>query len=176
MKTNLILAAGLAAAGLLTGCQTLPPGAEPGPHGTMAYVVAIEASEPGARIEANGEVIGNTPINLKIFGDTDGTFHDFGSYVYVIRALPLATNQFVQTRVFRTGRGFTPEDHIPKNIHFEMNQQSPAYPPPGEPGYPYYGPPPYYYGPPVYYYGSPYYYGPGPSFRFYFGPGHPRRW
>src|SRR5258706_15322527 len=145
MKTNLILTAGLALAGFLTGCETLPPGAEPGPHGTMAYDVLIEASEPGGRIEANGEFIGNTPIHLKIFGDTDGTFHDFGSYFYIVRAFPLTTNQYVQTRVFRTGRGFTPEDQIPKRIFFDMNQPS-APAPVAE--YPY---PPAYYGPPVYY-------------------------
>lgn len=170
MRKRLFLAAILAAAaGVFTGCETIPPGAERGPHGTMAYDVLIEASEPGARIEANGEVIGNTPIHLKIFGDPDGTFHDFGSYYYIIRALPVVTNQFLQTRVFRTGRNFTPEDMVPKHIYFDMNQNSP--PPPMEyPAPPYYYPGPYYYGPPYY----PYYY--GPSFRFYWGPGWHHHW
>ena len=127
----------------------------------MAYDVLIEASEPGARIEANGEMIGNSPVHLKIFGDPDGTFHDFGSYYYTVRALPLATNQFAQVRWFRTGRGFTPEDQIPKNIYFDMNQRPPPNGPPGEPPYGY-PPPPYYYGPPPYYY--------GPSLQFYYGP------
>ena len=117
----------------------------------MAYNVLIEASEPGARIEANGQNIGNTPVHLKIFGDRDGTFHDFGSYDYVVQAFPLATNQFPQTRVFRTGHLLTPEDHIPSRIFFDMTQppQPPAYPA-YAPGY--YAPPPYYY-PPYYYYG-----------------------
>ena len=157
----------MAAIAVLTGCETLPPGAEPGPHGTMAYDVLIEASEPGARIEANGQSIGNSPVHLKIFGDLDGTFHDFGSYYYLIRALPLTTNQFAQTRVFHTGRSFGPEDRIPQKVYFDMNQPAPAYAPVGEPppGYPgYYGPPPYYYGPPYY----------GPGVRFYFGPGYHR--
>jgi hypothetical protein len=146
----------------LTGCQTLPPGAERGPHGTMAYVVLIEASEPGAKIEANGQVIGETPLNLKIFGDKDGTFHDFGSDYYVIRALPLTTNQFAQLRVFGTGRWFGPEDWIPERIHFDMNQKPPEAPP-GAAVYPYpypapyYYPPPYYYGPSFYFYSRPYY-------------------
>ena len=158
MKNNLILAAIATAAGLLAGCETVPPpGTERGPHGTIAYDVLVEASEPGARIETNGEPLGNTPLHLKIFGDKDGTFHDFGSEFYVIRALPLATNQFAQTRWFGTGRHFGPEDHIPQNIYFDMNQNPPAYPPGGPPvyGYPGYGPPAYYYG---------------PGFRFYFGP------
>lgn len=166
-----MFAASLAVAVFLAGCDTIPPGAERGPDGTMAYDVPIEASSPGARIEANGEVVGNSPLHLKIFGDPDGTFHDFGSYYYVIRALPMTTNQFVQTRVYRTGHLLTPEDHIPQHIDFEMNQRQPEY------GYPGYLPPAYYYGPPpFYYYGPPYYYY-GPGFRFYFGPpGHHRRW
>jgi hypothetical protein len=148
-------AAMTAAAAFLTGCETpVPPGAEPGPHGTIAYNVLIEASEPGARIEANGQNIGNTPVHLKIFGDRDGTFHDFGSYDYVVQAFPLATNQFPQTRVFRTGHLLTPEDHIPTRIFFDMNQ------PPQQQPYPAYAPPNYYYGPPPPYYYGPYYYGP----------------
>ncbi len=168
MKTKWILAASLAAAGLFVGCDTIPPGAERGPDRTMAYDVLVDASAPGARIEANGEQVGNTPLHLKIFGDPDGTFHDFGSYYYVIRALPLTTNQFVQTRMFRTGHLLTPEDRIPQRIDFDMNQNTPSY------GYPESPPPSYYYGPPpYYYYGPPYYY--GPQFRFFIGPPR-RRW
>lgn len=160
MKTGLLLAGLVAGLVLLAGCETVPPGVERGPHGTIAYDVLIEASPPGARVEANGEVVGNTPLHLKIFGDKDGTFHDFGSYYYIVRALPLTTNQYVQTRYFRTGRLFTPEDYVPKHIYFDMNTPPPPPPayPAGEP------PPPYYYYPPPYY--GPYY---GPAFRFYFG-------
>src|ERR1041384_3406844 len=111
MKTTLIVVA--SAVVCLTGCESVPPGVERGPHGTIAYDVLIEASEPGARIEANGESVGNTPVHLKIFGDTDGTFHDFGSYFYVVPALPLTTNQFAQVRFFGTGRHWAPADRIP---------------------------------------------------------------
>src|SRR6266850_3269104 len=159
MNRALIHIASLVAAVFLAGCQTLPPGAERGPHGTMAYEVTVEASPPGARIEANGEYVGDAPLRLKIFGDPDGTFHDFGSDYYVIRALPVTTNQYVQVRMFGTGRWFGPEDRIPQQIYFDMNQRPPEYAP-GPPAYPY--PPPYYYYPPPVYY--------GPSFRFYYGP------
>lgn len=170
MNAKTICGAGLAAA-LLAGCGTpIPPGAERGPDGTMAYDVLVEASPPGARIEANGQNLGATPVHLKIFGDPDGTFHDFGSYYYVVQAFPLATNQFVQTRWFWTGHLLTPEDHIPQRIYFEMNQPTSA--PYGAPVYGY--PPAVYYGPPTYYYGPPYYY--GPEFRFYVGPRYHRRW
>ena len=167
MKPKSIVVVSLGAVALLAGCATpLPPGAEAGPHGTMAYVVSIDASEPDVRIEANGQSIGTAPVRLKIFGDRDGTFHDFGAYEYIIQAFPTKTNQFVQTRVFSTGKMFTPEDKIPRQIHFEMNQPPPAapqyYPSPG-----YYYPPhyPYYYGP-SFYYGPSYYYGP----RYYGRP------
>ena len=154
MKPRSFLAASFAvtALGLVAGCESVPPGAEVGPHGTIAYNVPIEASEPGVPIHANNQFVGNTPLTLKIFGDKDGTFHDFGSYVYVIQALPIHTNQFVQTRVYGTGRYFSREDRIPDRIYFDMNQPPPPYPAyyPPPPGY-YYPPPYYYYGPPVYY-------------------------
>lgn len=168
MRTHWTLAASFAAALVLVGCQSIPPGAERGPHHTMAYDVLVEASPPGARIEVNGQDMGEAPLHIKIFGDPDGTFHDFGSYYYVVRALPASTNQFVQTKVYRTGHLMTPEDHIPARIYFDMSR---PVPPPAY--YPDYGPPPYPY------YGAPYYYGPGyygPSFRFYVGPGYHRHW
>jgi hypothetical protein len=171
MRSIVTVATPLAVAALLAACQSLPPGAERGPNGTMAYSVVIEASEPGARIEANGEVLGNTPLTLKVFGDPDGTFHDFGSDFYGIRALPLTTNQYAQTRLFGTGRWFGPEDRIPERIYFDMNQPPPPQPTyaPGGPVYVYpgYGPYyPYYYGP--YYYGGPYYWG---HYHYYGGYG-----
>jgi hypothetical protein len=178
MSKTIISSAALAAAALLLGgcASPIPPGAERGPHGTMAYDVLVEASAPGAKIEVNGEQIGDAPVRIKIFGDTDGTFHDFGSEFYVVRALPVSTNQFAQTRYFRTGQFFTPQDHIPKKIYFDMNQQPPpqsAYPGPAYPGYGYPPPPSVYFGPsPYYYYGPPRYYSPGVRFHFH---GH-HRW
>ena len=165
MKRMLMFAAMLAAAIFLSGCETVPPGVETGPHGTIAYDVTIEASSPGAHILANGQDIGVTPVHLKIFGDKDGTFHDFGSSYYVIEATPTTTNQFPQTRMFQTGHMMGPEDRIPQRIFFDMTQAQPAYAP-GAPvvAYP---PPAVYYGPPAYYY--------GPTFRFGFGPGYYHR-
>ena len=160
MKSNLMLTVVASFMGLLTGCETYPPGAERGPHGTMAFYVQVEAAPPGARVEVNGEVMGNAPLQLKIFGDKDGTFHDFGPEFYVIRGLPIATNQFVQTQWFGTGHMFGPESRIPTRVYFDMNNPSPSYPPPSGPPvyvYPPYGPPPFYYGPGIRYYHGPYY-------------------
>jgi hypothetical protein len=177
MKAKLVvLASTLPAVLFLAGCATpLPPGAERGPHNTMAYDVLVESSPPGARIEANGEDLGPAPVHLKIFGDPDGTFHDFGSYYYVVRALPEAgaTNEHIQMRAFQTGHALTPEDRIPQKIYFDMTQPPPAYqtaapgPGPYPPGY--YGPYPY-----PYYYG---YYGPYYGPRIYIGgPRYYHRW
>jgi hypothetical protein len=163
----LIFACLITLAALLTGCETVPPGVERGPHGTIAYDILVEASDPGARIEANGEYVGNTPVHLKVFGDRDGTFHDSGNYEYVIQAFPLATNQYAQIRAFGTGRGWTHADQIPQRIYFDMNQKE-APPPPVTAAPRYYAYPyPYYYGPYPYYYG-PYWWGP----RIIVGPGH----
>jgi hypothetical protein len=148
MKTMLMSAAAAAGIAVLAGCVTIPPGAERGPHGTMAYFVKIDASEPGTLIKANGQDIGTVPLTLKIYGDPDGTFHDFGSYYYVIQAFPPSTNLFTQTKVFRTGHLFTPEDVIPHEINFDMTKPSvmetPMYIHRGYPA------PGYYYGPGYY--------------------------
>jgi len=59
MKSLAILAGCGALVALVTGCDTIPPGAERGPDHTMAYQVQIEASDPEVRIEANQQSIGN---------------------------------------------------------------------------------------------------------------------
>lgn len=127
MKTNTQYAAiaALAMGVGLGGCATASSSkAERGPDGTIAYKVQVESSTPGARIEMNEDYIGQTPLTLTIFGDKDGTFHNFGSKDYIIRAFPVTTNQFPQTKVFRTGGWFSEEDRIPSRIYFDMEQQS----------------------------------------------------
>lgn len=123
MKWRLILATAglLGVLGLGTGCRTpIPPGAEVGPERTIAHDMLVETSVPGVVIEANGEYMGKSPIHLKIFGNIKGTFHDFGSDYFIVRALPAGTNQYAQTRVFRTDK-----DMIPKAIYFDMTQPPP---------------------------------------------------
>jgi hypothetical protein len=102
------------------GCaSTSEPGVEKGLNGTIAYLVEVSSSEPGAVIEANNEYVGKTPVVLKIFGDKDGTFHNFGSYSYYVTAHPPGGG-LPQTKEFRTGGWFTPEDMIPKKIYFDF--------------------------------------------------------
>jgi len=171
MKMNLFPAVGAAVVLLVAGCVSPPPpGVERGPHGTIAYDVLVEASDPGAKIEVNGNLVGNTPLHLKIFGNRNGTFHDFGSYYYTLRAYPVTTNQFQQIRVYGTGRDYTRQDMIPQHIYFDMNENVPVQVPADPPQYyRYYEPYPY----PYYPYPYPYYY--GPEFRFYIGPGYHHR-
>ena len=135
MKTKLFPAAGVAVVLLVTGCASpLPPGAERGPHGTMAYDVLVEASDPGAKIEVNGTG-GQHAVAPEDFGNRNGTFHDFESYYYILRAYPVTTNQFQQIRVFETGRNDTRQDLIPQHIYFDMNQNVPVQVPADPPRY-----------------------------------------
>jgi hypothetical protein len=115
---------GALAVGSLVGCATgAGASAEKGPHGTVAYNVSVEASDSGVRIEVNDDYVGDAPITIKIFGDKDGTFHDFGRREFVVRAIPSGSGQFPQTKVFQTGQWFSQEDMIPKRIFFDMKQQ-----------------------------------------------------
>lgn len=125
MQKPVILASAIAAAFLMS-CSSPNPGngnaVERGPHGTVAYEVEIQSNEPGVRIEANKEYVGATPLVLKIFGDKDGTFHNFGSPHYAIQAIPVKAGQNLQTKIFRAGDDFVGDDKIPKRIYFDMAQ------------------------------------------------------
>jgi len=125
MKSRLFRIGLLSFITMAVGCATTGgPNAERGSQGTIAYEVEIESSEPGARVEANGEDVGKTPFKLRIFGDPDGTFHNFGRYDYVLKCYPVRPNQRTQVKVFRTGGWFTQEDRIPKRVFFDLNEQS----------------------------------------------------
>jgi hypothetical protein len=111
---------------ILAGCQTSPPDSETGPDKTVAHYMKVESSEPGVTIETNKIFAGVTPVTLKVNGDVTGTFHNFGSSEYVLRAFPLSSNQFPQTKVFKTGTSSIPGDHIPGLIFFDMDQRNGA--------------------------------------------------
>ncbi len=118
MRTHTLSANILATALVLAGCASAPPNTEKGPNGTIAYYVQIETSEPGVRIEANNDYIGKAPLTLKIFGDKDGTFHNFGSSDYIIRAIAASTNQYTQTKVFKNRWLVFPRGHDPESPLF----------------------------------------------------------
>ena len=113
--------AGLAAA-LLAGCASDPPGTELGPDNTVAYSVSIESSLAGTKIEVNYKPSGVTPVTVKIFGDRDGTFHNFGSDEYIVRAYPPDPAEFPQTKIFKTGAMGVKDDKIPDKIFFDFGK------------------------------------------------------
>lgn len=108
---------------LLIAACTSQDAREKGPAGTIAYTIHVESSEPGARVEVNENSIGVTPIDIKVFGDKDGTFHNFGSQDYTLRVFPVRAGQSVQTKTFRTGHWFSQEDQIPSRLFFDLNQK-----------------------------------------------------
>ena len=119
---RLIALAGIGALAACSGTQANKP--EKGPQGTIAYYIQVESSEPGARVEVDGDYIGNTPMKVRVFGDKDGTFHNFGQDDYMVRVFPVSKGQFVQTKVFKTGRWFSQEDRIPGRLYFDLSQKS----------------------------------------------------
>ena len=123
MKRSFALIAAVTAA-VLVGCSTSPPNADKATKGTVHYYLRVESSEPGVTIETNGVYAGKTPMRIEVFGEKDGTFHNFGSPEYVICALPLTTNQFRQTQTFNTGNKSSPGAKIPGLLFFDMNRQN----------------------------------------------------
>jgi hypothetical protein len=109
---------------LLSACSTVEdPNIEHGRDGTIAYHVDIETSEPGARVELDNESVGVSPLSLKIFGDRDGTFHNFSGPFCVIRVYPVRPGQYVQTKRFLTGGFFASQDRIPSKLYFDLSLQ-----------------------------------------------------
>jgi hypothetical protein len=67
-------------------------------------------------------MVGTAPLKLKIWGDPDGTFHNFGSYDYTVRAYPARQGLSPQIKHFRCGGMFQPEDIIPSKIIFDFGK------------------------------------------------------
>jgi len=119
MKLSSIATALLAI--IVSGCASPDaPGTERGPQGTIAYNVPVDSSEPGAKIEVNYQFVGGTPTTIKIFGDRDGTFHNFGSDEFIVRAYPPRASQYPQTKIFKTGAFSIRDDKIPQKIFFDF--------------------------------------------------------
>lgn len=111
---------------LLSGCAG--PGEahrRPG-GGPVPYEVLIETSDPGSRIEVDGEYMGVSPLTVTIWGDKDGTFHGSGDGYTVFKAYPVKPGQYIQTRKFLNGAQafmFGQQDRIPKRLYFDLNQK-----------------------------------------------------
>jgi len=112
----------------LLGCQSSKPSSEKGPDGTVVYKVPVDSTEPNTRIEVNGDFIGIALLSLTIFGDEDGSFHNFGSYDYVVKAIPPGKDP--KAIYFRTGVLFGAEDRVPERIHFDYFSNTTTQPTP----------------------------------------------
>ncbi len=110
---------------LTAGCASGPTDkVERGRQGTIAYQVKIDSTDPGARVEVNHDFVGVTPVEIKVWGDRDGTFHNFGSADFIIRVHPVKEGQSIQTKVFRTGGWFAREDRVPQHLFFDLHQKT----------------------------------------------------
>jgi hypothetical protein len=110
---------------LLMGCASTD--SEGHPAGTIPYHIAIETSDPGSRIEVDGEYVGVAPVTVTIYGDKDGTFHGAGDGHTTFRAYPVKAGQFIQTKTFLNGAQafmFGQQDRIPKRLFFDLNQKT----------------------------------------------------
>jgi hypothetical protein len=113
----------LSCALFIIGCSSTPTD-DKGVEGTKAFYIHVQASREGISIETNNVFAGKAPLTLKLFGDKDGTFHNFGASQYVVRALPESTNHFIPTQAFNTGTKSSPGDRIPGLIFFDMDNAS----------------------------------------------------
>jgi hypothetical protein len=112
-----------AGAVFIIGCSSTPAD-DKGADGTTAYYIRVQTSREGISIETNNVFAGKSPLTIKLFGDKDGTFHNFGAPQYVVRALPESTNHFIPTQAFRTGNKSSPGDRVPGMIFFDMDSAS----------------------------------------------------
>lgn len=110
-------------AGLLLSCSSTPKG-DKGPESTKAFYVQVQASRDGVSIETNHVFAGKAPLVLRLMGDKDGTFHNFGAPQYFVRAVPETTNAFIPTQAFKTGDKSSPGDRIPGLIFLDMSNPS----------------------------------------------------
>lgn len=107
-----VLGSSLIGAICIAGCATSPEKEHQG-------VTEIISDPPGARIEVNGNYLGDAPLTTQI------RHHPSDKVVMgmvTIRALPRAEGQYVQVKVFRGPQyPFDPHrDVVPERVFFNM--------------------------------------------------------
>ena len=83
------------------------------------YRVGVEVSDPGCRIELNGEhitTLTNTVGEIILWGHSDGKFR--GKQVVRIVANPVKPGQSQQSKNFFN---INERERIPRNIYFDLN-------------------------------------------------------
>jgi len=90
--------------------------------GFRGYRVSVEISDPGCRIEVNGEhvaTITNTVGEIILWGDPDGKFR--GDQVVRIMANPVKPGQHQQSKVFSSLDERVP---VPRRLYFDLNLEA----------------------------------------------------
>ncbi len=88
-------------------------------EGYRGYRVAVEVSDPGCRIEVNGEhvaTITNKVGEIILWADADGKFR--GNQVTRIVANPVKPGQHQQSKVFASVRDRV---SVPHQLYFDLN-------------------------------------------------------
>jgi len=89
-------------------------------QGPTSQSVQIISSPPGARIEVNGNYVGDAPGTIEIPSFGDGRFRERT----IIRAIPTRDGDYTQTKVFFGYAAFDNpylvSDRIPQRIFFDM--------------------------------------------------------
>jgi len=99
-----------------------PAAAErPRPPAAATRAIQIISEPPGARIEMNGDYIGDTPCSVEVPSFADGRFRERT----VIRAIPTRGGDYTQTKFFHGYAAFNNpylvSDRIPQRIFFNMS-------------------------------------------------------
>lgn len=86
---------------------------------TRTYTTKVISDPPGARIELDGDYIGDAPLEIQWEGwSLNGLFYRD----HTVKALPIYEGQYVQSKFFRGGLMFRgPRDPVPKTILFVMS-------------------------------------------------------
>ena len=83
--------------------------------------VEVISDPPGARIEVNGDFVGNAPTVITMLGEPDGEVE----MDYIIRAYPSGPEYYPQAKVF-VERASGDDDTIPKRVFFDMRVRQPS--------------------------------------------------
>ena len=101
---------------LAAGCGSLPK-----------FQIAIDSDPRGARVECNGDYIGETPTTYAIPGNADRSFNGNwvqGSMIEFVATPPSGeTNLYVAKKVFRPSAFFQQGDHIPEKMFFDLHRR-----------------------------------------------------
>ena len=96
---------------------TEPARPSPPPPPQFRYKdMRVVSQPPGARIELNGDFMGETPLSIKVPCTMEERFLEPVS----IRALPNTGGHYVQSKMFWGGNPMGPIDRVPTTIFFDM--------------------------------------------------------